>query len=110
MAKPTETPGRGFVLSHTPARLAEIAATEQRRRQKVDAWSARLDSAVNATRLSQQDKNLVWRHIKANCPEQHAFLQDPDVQRLIRECGAVPCFPPELIDAARNQPEEVTTP
>lgn len=109
MAKSAESMGRGFVLSHTPARLAEIKAAEDRRRRQVDAWAERLDNAVNATRLNQQDKNLVWRHIKANCPEQHAFLQDPEVQRLIRDCGAVPCFAPELIDAAR-QPEEVSTP
>lgn len=109
MAKPADHPGRSVVLSHTPARLAELAVAEAGQRQQVDAWAARMDCAVAATRLSQQDKNRVWRHIKANCPEQHAFLQDPDVQRLIRECGAVPCFSPELIDAACKL-DEVSTP
>lgn len=60
------------------------------------------DREVSASKLSQADKNAIWRHIKANEPGRVEFFEDPTVKALMA-AGAVPCFPPELIKAARNE-------
>lgn len=60
-----------------------------------------VDRQVPASALNQADKNAVWREIKANHPDRVAFFEDPQVKALLA-AGAVPCFPPELVLAARK--------
>jgi hypothetical protein len=101
MARPTEvTGGRGFVLSETPAVLAAKRAEEDRRAREVDAWCAAMDDQVSASRLTPQDKARVWAFIKTNRPDLVAFFADPEVARLIKQCGAVPRFDRALIEEA----------
>lgn len=98
-----DRPGRGFVLSHTPLVLERMRTEAEERRRAVNEWSRGLDRAIEASALSQSDRNAVWRHIKADCPQERTFLEHPETQRLIRENGATPAFPPELILAARRK-------
>jgi hypothetical protein len=104
-----DRPGRGFVLSHTPVVLARLKAEEDARRRETNEWARRLDRAIDSSVLSQADRNAVWRHVKSDHPETRAFLEDPQVQHLVRTQGAIPVFPPELVLAARRQAKEVTT-
>lgn len=62
---------------------------------------ATVDRQVSASVLSQADRNAVWREIKEHHPERVAFFADPQVKALMA-AGAVPCFPPELVQAARK--------
>lgn len=101
MASPRDTPPSAPLAPRQPppdpAALRELAE-----------WDAALAREVPASRLTQAQRNAVWRHVKANAPERVAFLNDPQVQQLIRECGAAPLFPPELIRAALAEAEKVT--
>jgi hypothetical protein len=101
MARPTDpASGRAFVLSETPAVLDAKRAEEARRAREVDAWCEALDDQVSASRLTPQDKSSVWAHIKATRPDLVAFFADPEVARLIKQCGAVPRFDRTLIEEA----------
>ncbi len=62
------------------------------------------DSDISIAGMSQADKNAIWRHIKQHHPERVAFLTDPTVQQMMKEMGASPVFPRELIrEALRNR-------
>lgn len=71
------------------------------------AFWRQLDRHVPANRLTQADRNAIWRHLKATAPEQVAFFKDPTVKQLLA-AGAVMAFPPELIEAARRAATQVT--
>ena len=66
-----------------------------------------VDRHIPASRLTQADRNAIWRQLKRTSPEQVAFFEDPTVKQLLA-LGAVACFPPELIEAARRAAAEVT--
>lgn len=68
-----------------------------------ESWRRQMAAGISAATLTVAEKNLVWRHIKACCPEQRAFLADPDVQLLMKTLGAVPVFDPALVRAALGQ-------
>lgn len=69
-------------------------------------WAEDEANQVPASRLSQAEKNRVWRHIKDHHPERAAFLNDPEIQHFIRDLGAVPTFPRELVRAALKPTKE----
>lgn len=92
--------GHAFVRTHSRTELAAIRQEEQRKAREVDAWCDAMDDQVSASRLTPQDKARVWAYIKANRPDLVAFFADPDVARLIKQCGAVPRFDRTLIEEA----------
>lgn len=99
--------GLGFVLNRTPARLAQMREEEKARHAEIEAWSRDLDARIEARMLPQDAKRAVWAEIQRSEPELQAFLQDPQVQDLVRR-GATPLFPADLIRRARrNQAKKV---
>lgn len=97
-----------LICSSAP--MARVPVRDLAAEAALDAWGQRVLREVSATQLTQAQRNAVWRHVKAQCPARVRFLQHPEVQRLIRERGAAPTFPPELIRTALASQPKVTTP
>jgi hypothetical protein len=59
------------------APLAKRVAGDATAARAVDAWAEDMALEVPASRLTQGQRNAVWREIKARHPERRAFLEDP---------------------------------
>ncbi len=82
------------------APLAQIADGDTASARAVDAWASDMALEIPASRLTQGQRNAVWREIKAHHPDRRAFLEDPQVRALMAATGAEPTFPPDLIREA----------
>jgi hypothetical protein len=63
---------------------------------------------IPASRLTQGQRNAVWREIKAHHPDRRAFLEDPQVRALMAATGAEPTFPPALVREAMAHQQGTT--
>lgn len=91
------------------APLAHIAGGDTAAARERDAWAADMALEIPASRLTQGQRNAVWREIKAHHPDRRAFLEDPQVRALMAATGAEPMFPPDLVRAAVARQQQGTT-
>lgn len=82
------------------APLAKRRVDDAAAARALDAWDQDMAVEIPASRLTQGQRNAVWREIKAHHPDRRAFLEDPQVRALMAATGAEPTFPPELVREA----------
>jgi hypothetical protein len=85
-----------------------LKATDPRRRQRhaavidlpLELPPALPDEPhVSASRLSNGEKNQLWRYLKAHRPDRVLFFEEPVVRQLLGQ-GAEPTFPLSELHAA----------